>query len=263
MPTPTRAEGIDIYSKYQPHYDSTVKAHDFIIIKASDGKNPNEDVANYQFDEIKDVPIRGAYHYMRSDVPIQDQINAFLSVFNTHNFHFAVADFEKTNNTPSMRFGRNTRSFIDSIKTITNKRCLLYSNRYIIHDWMYRYGQYWMRDNPEEYPLWIAQYPYYGWNDALSNITDLDIWQPTLPAGITTWNFWQYSADGNRKGPENGIPKQYAWQTDPSVDLDVYNGTSDDLTQWLNISQPPTPEPVDRNAVLDEVIQEVEGMKDA
>jgi len=55
----------------------------------------------------------------------------------------------------------------------------------------------------------------------------------------------------------------------PSVDLDVYNGTVEDLRDWLGLNDLPVPEPPapappseDRyNQALDDVIGQVEGLR--
>ena len=162
-----------------------------------------------------------------------------------------MVDFEKTNNSRSLRFARQTKEMIDEVRNVTGQKVIFYSNRYIVQEWLYFYGQYWLRDDPDTYPLWIAQYPYYGWNDSLETITDLNQWQPALPAGVSSWKFWQYSADGNKKGPENGIERQPGTQTDPSVDLDVYNGTADEMHAWLGVGdETPDPVPVPADQVL-------------
>jgi lysozyme len=60
-------------------------------------------------------------------------------------------------------------------------------------------------ENRLDYPLWIR-----------------DIWgTPALPEG-KPWLFWQYSSRGELTG-YNG--------TEPFIDLNVFNGTSEDLAQ--------------------------------
>jgi hypothetical protein len=51
------------------------------------------------------------------------------------------------------------------------------------------------------------------------------------------WKFYQYSADGNGKGPEYGVKS-------PSVDLDVFNGTVEELRDWLGVPITPVESPV-------------------
>lgn len=72
-------------------------------------------------------------------------------------------------------------------------------------------------DNFGDYPLWVADYPPSG------------VYTPTLPAGWTTWDFWQYYG-----GPPSGSTDyvQVPGITTP-VDLDVFNGSAEALAQWV------------------------------
>jgi hypothetical protein len=70
-----------------------------------------------------------------------------------------------------------------------------------------------------DWKLWIAQYPF-SWSG-------IDNKQPFLPGGRIQWSFWQFTDDG--KGVEYGLARAN------EGDLDVYNGTLEDLYAWLGI----------------------------
>jgi len=242
-----RATGIDIYQKYQPNYVHQGH-HDFIILKVSDGSLSKEFERLYAQSEL--VPLKIAYHYLRSGMEAQRQIDAFLNTMEGYHFDGVAIDFEKIGNSPSMQFGQILHDTLLGVKAETNKRTLLYSSPSIIQEWLFWYGHTtWVR----EWPLWIAQWPYYGWNDVMYNVPLTEEWQPRLPAGTVDWKIWQYSADKNKKGPENGIMKKYAWSVAPSVDMDVYNGTPAEMMEWFNVTQPPTPPPPSNTFPIDVV----------
>uniref|UniRef100_A0A6M3KTN5 Putative glycoside hydrolase n=1 Tax=viral metagenome TaxID=1070528 RepID=A0A6M3KTN5_9ZZZZ len=247
-----RAQGID-FSKHQWGYEATVKAHDFAMVRASIGW-----VTDIRFtqhvESIVDVPVRMAYHYFRS-LGISDplfwrrQADHYLETVYPYCLDAYVLDFERANNLPSVRFGSGARQWIDYVAEETGKFVILYINPASYQEYLLQYGQTWMND----YPLWVAQYPYKGWNDKLQGVYD-GTWQPRLPAGHKEWKFWQFSADGNRKGTENGLVKK-SWELTPSVDLDVYNGSLAEMKEWLGMGapvpeppptppEPPTPAPV-------------------
>lgn len=277
-----RAQGIDIYSGYQPEYNYKIKKHGFVILKASDGSWTNPDLREAsakmpapQLMQIAHVPLKGAYHYLRYNISVDRQVKSLLDAARVTDadilrgyakpgqkwlFDFLAVDFEKKYNKPSMRFGHDTKEIMDQVRRETGLEVFFYSNKYIIQDWLYKYGNFWMRDDPEKYPLWIAQYPYYGWNDnlldALQDRHDLRFSDPSLPAGMFSWSIWQYSADGNRKGVENGIKKPAHYVYSPAVDLLVFNG---DLTAFYqkigkplpNKPQQPPSEDTEPEAVVD------------
>ena len=223
-----RAQGLDV-SHYQRAYVPQAH-HDFVIIKASDGL-----WTNYLFDthlfEAEPVAFVGAYHYLRSGYSVAGQIDTLLNT--AVNVDFYACDFEKFNNSPSAKFARDAEEFCREVTARTNLPCLFYSNPSIIQEWMFQYGVYWVRDYAD---LWIAQWPYCGWNNRLYEVPDeAKGWSPRLPAGCTQWRVWQFSADNNGKGAENGV-------TSPDVDLDVFNGTDDDFLTWLGKGEVEEPE---------------------
>lgn len=258
-----RAQGFDI-SYAQDEYRSEVKKHDFGIIRVCQGTT--EDIRFKQHaDEIEPVPVKGGYLYLRS-INITDpmfwlpQVETFLKLLDGKKFHIGMVDFEKKGNSPSMRFAEGARKSLDYINANSDLEGVLYTNPDTYQAWMLQYGQKWMND----YPLMVAQYPFdRKWDDQLNNVYT-GTWHPRLPAGHLAWLFWQFSADGNQKGPENGIPRR-AWHVvPPALDLSVFNGTKEQLfARYLKVKpqEPPVPVAIDRNAVLDEAILALEGLK--
>lgn len=185
-----RAQGTDI-SNWQTEW--TPQEHqDFVIIKASDGVTKNS-LYDQHFNAANDAGmIIGAYHYFRSGIPWENQVTAFISA--QLYADFLALDFEQYGNTASVTFALDALNFLEEL----DKPALLYSNPATIQEWMFQLGVYW----PQTYDnLWIAQWPYYGWNDRMLEVPYPEYgWEPRLPAGCTAWRFWQYSADCNCRG---------------------------------------------------------------
>lgn len=247
-----RAQGIDISPRSTHRYMHKMD-HDFVIVGVSDGRAVLDGSAQL-LEDAQDAEFVLAYHYARSDVPPGKQIETYLSAIEGHRVDGNNVDFEKRNNIGSEKFALNVKFMIDSFTAETNLRSLLYSRSGVIQEWMFHFGVDFIRRS--EYFLWQAQWPFYGWNDALLNIRDPEYWQPRLPAGVTDWKLWQYSADYNGKGSVHGVDS-----TD--VDLDVFNGTVEDMREWLYPeTEEPAPEIPDKESylkALDWVRRTVEG----
>lgn len=211
-----RAHGIDI-SKWQDTFDPTVNPDDidFIILRASFGVTTDP-----KFDEFvaasQAIPIRGAYHYFQSAHPWKAQADHFVSVVEGQGFHFYALDVESTGNERSQKFADDAERWLKYVAKKVDQPLLLYTNPNLYRTWLRPFGD-WMKD----WPLWIAQYFF----EPDRNRT------PALPAGVTDWTIWQYSADSppNEKGAEYGVGSR-------NIDLDVFNGSVADMRRWLGLN---------------------------
>lgn len=85
----------------------------------------------------------------------------------------------------------------------------------------------------KDYDLWVARYPYdlgtktSPWWDGLANYSP-------RPGEWDTWDFWQYSADGNGKGAMYGAESA-------SIDLDIFNGDQAKFNSIYGEVIPPLP----------------------
>ena len=256
-----RAQGIDISHNQKKYIQQD--HHDFVIVKCSDGY-ALDDRFEEHLDSITGIPV-GAYHYLRYNVSVELQVQTTLEAIDGQGVAFVACDFERTYNVKSKKFALDCYQYILAMLKQQPAPVLLYSSWSIIQEWMFQQGVFWARHYPY---LWIAQWPYNGWNDRMYEVPDtVHGWQPALPAGVDDWHFWQYSADGNRKGPENGINKEYMFSATPSVDMNVFNGTAEDLHKWLEWESEEKPEPTppvvvtNRAAVIDECITALQALK--
>lgn len=221
-----RATGIDI--SYAQGAYARQTWHDFVIARAAYGTLEDSWFGRHM-EQVEGVPVVGAYQYMRSPnvVSWRAQADALARITEPHldRIHFLAIDFEKFYNKPSMAFARGAFALIDWIAAWSGRRTLLYSSPSVVQEWMFHYGVYDARTWGD---LWVAQWPFRGWDPVLETVPVDEDWQPRLPAGCSKWQIWQYSADGNRKGMVNGVKSH-------DVDLDVYNGTLQEMRAWLGL----------------------------
>jgi hypothetical protein len=170
------------------------------------------------------VPIRGAYHYFRSEhspinksitFPWKKQADFFLKCVKGKDFDFYALDFEvnkfpefgnEVDNIDDVDFSNNAKEWMDYVHEASEgKQLMIYTNINL-------YTKYrgWM----DKWPLWIAHPRKDLRRDA----------KPGLPQDAKKWRIWQYAwAD---KGEEYGVRSD-------KIDLNVYNGTKEDLRSWL------------------------------
>ncbi len=215
-----RAFGIDI-SKYDGKTFTPERAKrtiDFVIQRASYGMYKDEAFDSLVEGSLK-VNIRGFYHYLSSAVPWREQGDRFIEIVEKHPHHFLVCDFEGAYNNLNASFVDSCRSFMEYVRQKTGKIVVLYTNPNIYDNVLMRYAHP-EKPWPEHWPLWIAQYPYIIPNAIYENT------KPRLPAKRrTSWAFWQYTDKGN--GEDVGLPEA------KGVDLNVFNGSTSDLEEWL------------------------------
>jgi len=228
----TRAHGVDL-SRWDVSFDpakATGKI-DFAIMKASEG-NFRDSKFMEIWAGVKKLPIRGAYHYLRSGLGWQVQADFFLSVVKGLDFHLYAMDFEGTGNTMGAAFADTAHRWMDYVARKTGRMVILYSNPSHYDADLHPYGD-WMKD----YPLWIAHYFYNPSPDK----------NPSLPRFRKPgdWSIYQYASERNFPGHarEYGTPVT-------SIDLNVFNGTVDEMRHWLKldqvvapVTQPVTPVP--------------------
>lgn len=235
-----RAHGIDI-SYSQEFFDVAANQADiqFIIIRASNGVKKDSKFDQF-VEDIAQVPIRGAYHYFRSErspaksypkpadqvwFPWKDQAKLFLDCVSDKGFHFYALDFERNeipmadgqkalDNIVDESFSSNAQEWMRYVAKETGKPVLIYTNAGLYQPWM------------NEWPLWIAQWPAKPNRDEAPNLSKI---------AATEWKFWQYWAEK----PPNRKAKEYGVSNDPqkNVDLNVFNGTMEELRRWLQLDE--------------------------
>ena len=200
-----RAKGIDL-SHWQKTFEPKGNI-DFIIQKVSEGL-AKDALYNVLLPSVKTLERRGGYHYFRTEVDPIAQAEFFFNTQGGQGFKFLVVDYEGTGNVLDATGEANLAEFVEELTIYTNKPILLYTSPYTLRDSLIAYDDDWAN-----VPLWIAHY-----KDG-----EPETWG-------NPWKFWQYTSEGD--GTEYGVGSTH-------VDLNVFNGTVEELDAWLGI------EPVD------------------
>lgn len=242
----TRAHGIDI-SHHQGQYilAKTWGQVNFAIAKLGEGYNspystgepgnPTEFLRLWN-EGCALVPMRGAYFYQRSGYSWQLQAGKFLEAVDKLEVkpHMLWCDLEKINNTLDKAMMADTLRIMDywfqqAPEYVTG----LYTNIDILQNYILTigkesYGPEWIA-RILGYPLWVAQY--YGTPNG----------QPLLPSGVKEWKIHQYTDKGDSFKIVDGVRHRHYG----SPDLDVYNGTIQQMEEWLGVEaeDAPTPPP--------------------
>jgi GH25 family lysozyme M1 (1,4-beta-N-acetylmuramidase) len=226
-----RATGIDI-SYYQGAFQYKGNI-DFVIIKATEGTLYTDPNFAYNLEEVQRVPIRGAYHYFRSSMNAMLQAEHFLDMVHGRGFHFLAVDYEKANNTLGNDAQLNLKDFWDHLKKLTDLPLILYTSPYIYRDQLCALNVFW-----GSVPIWMAHY----------NGMDPQNASPWL-FDASEWILWQYSNTG--MGRNYGVGSL-------DVDLNVFNGTPEDMVEYFQVGQPVIPPVNIRAETIRECIEALE-----
>ena len=149
--------------------------------------------------------VRGAYHFFR---PFRDPEAQARNLLQTAQLGLgdlpAVLDIEVRDGVDPGTIIDRMKDWLDIVEAGTGRKPLVYTSP----------GFWQTLGSPRfsDYPLWIA---HHGRN-----------W-PTIPRGWTTFAFWQYSSSGELAGITG------------RVDLDVFNGSPDDLEAFIETGRVP------------------------
>jgi GH25 family lysozyme M1 (1,4-beta-N-acetylmuramidase) len=157
------------------------------------------------------------------------QADFFINTVKDKDFQFFALDVEGGKN-PREYIGaernyyskqdvKNIGEWVNYVEEKTGKPVLLYTRTGILRDKLLPKD----RDNLKKLKLWLAWYPEPEHNTDPEKDDPYKIY--SLP-GISHWHIWQHSADKNKKGAEYGVKSS-------GIDLDVFNGTLDDMKSWL------------------------------
>lgn len=151
----------------------------FIIIRATAGKNKKDNYFSYNWGEAKKKNIvRGAYHYYRPNENSTDQANNFIKNVELEKGDFApVLDIEEEPNIQSIA---SLRTGIQNWLTLVEAH---YGVKPIIYTGDSFYKDYIKGNGFENYSIWIANY-------------NKTIKQPKAK----DWIIWQFSDQGKVKG---------------------------------------------------------------
>ena len=203
-------QGIDV-SHYQGAVDWQQVAQAgkaFAFAKATDGITyvDPQFAANWSGIQAAGL-VRGAYHFFEPNDDATQQAQHFLATVQLASGDLApVLDVETTGGVSDSQIWSGVTTWLQVVEEATGRQPILYTA-----------PGFWDSHSPDltltRYPLWLADYAT----------------QPTLPNGWTSRLFWQYSQSGTVAGVTG------------AVDLDVFNGTMQDLQKLVQGSSKGAP----------------------
>lgn len=257
--------GVDV-SHWQTSVDWTVLKQngvEFGIIKASQGDyylDPHCKIHLKNAQEAGVIP--GLYHWCDPIVRSDAQCVAFLKASKDLEFHFVALDVEqqwadwaewkkgkiKKLVSPD-KISSCAHEMAIYLKERLQKPVLIYTRTSFINQYA-KPALAWLN----QYPLWLAYYPYKqtrvktDWDTFKSDYKPTNK-APVLPKGCENWMFWQFTGD---KFVLPGVTT--------ALDINYYNGTIEDMKTWVGIL--PEPEPVqpvqEENITIEDRIAKLE-----
>lgn len=223
--TKGRAYGIDL-SRWEPRFHYTQAQPgliDFCFIKATQDVVWVDTAFEQLYMDIQPLRVTGAYHYLSSGYRGRDQAVHFLKTVGMKRFEVLIVDFEETGNTMNDDFVRACYEWLVYVsQERPNQKVVLYTNPNLYDSVLNPTAwRLWGRDVFADWDLWIAQYYWMVNPDG----------EPTMKTR-KDWKVWQMSAAGD--------PAVHG--TDGWCDIDVFNGTLEELSKWAQVeTDPPIP----------------------
>jgi lysozyme len=205
IPSNYSIHGIDV-SRYQQVIDwdnvkqmqvENVKI-DFAFIKATEGVNNVDPYFHRNWKKAKDAAMaRGAYHFFIATRSGKTQAENFIRKVQLEPGDLPpVLDVEERYGVPPQKLRQRVLDFLATVEEYYKVKPILYTN--------VDFYQYYLKDEFDGYPLWVAHYL-----------------QKERPRIYRDWAFWQH----NESGRVNGIAA--------FVDFNVFNGDSTAFSNLL------------------------------
>ena len=200
----------------------------FIAAKASEGASFKDSQFTRNWAEMRRIGVcRMAYHYMRFSTSAVAQKDNLLSATSDWDWEHdrLVLDCEEESALTASQITDVVNTLMAQLRTVTGRLPILYSRA----EWVNR--KIIVSRLPNNVDWWLAHYlkplpePQY---------TPEKSPPPALPKGVTNWLIHQTCEKGN--GSEYGVASHY-------VDLDRWNGTSDDILAYFGLTGHPEPVP--------------------
>lgn len=182
--------GIDV-SAWQNEIDFKKVKNDgikIVYIKSSEGNTYRDYYFERNYAKAKESGLCiGVYHYVkaRNNQEAIEEAKFFASVINGKQIDCKLAmDFEDFGNLSRTEINSIALTFLETVKKITNKEVVVYSNTYTAKNVFY--------GTITTYPLWIAQY---------------GVCKPSANGNWKTWVGFQYTSTGSVNGINGNVDR--------------------------------------------------------
>lgn len=161
--------------------------------------------------------IFGAYHVLwpANRNPIAEA-DWFLS--KCGDVDLAVLDVELTGGLSKSAVQDQAKVWLDHVAARVNTRVMVYTG-----SWFWNIVAGW----EDEYPLWEAEYTASTPRGGIQREQQPEDGAPAF-IGWSDWRMWQWTSGGDSHGADS-----------ESMDYNVFNGTEEELRQWLSLSDEP------------------------
>ena len=218
----------------------------FVFVKASENTFADSKFSQHWQGSKSVGMLRGAYHFFHPEANNSaQQASAFIQSVGADKGELPpVLDLEQVyiNGNPiSLPTGDAMlaviKQWLDPVESAFGRKPMIYASAFFLNQ--QGVNAPWLNN----YPLWIAQYPYApGTNDQYKSVSAIPTptsGMPQQPSSFQPWTFWQYSS----KGQLAGFPPSQL------LDFDYFNGSLNDLTAFASKAAPvavqpaPAPQP--------------------
>jgi GH25 family lysozyme M1 (1,4-beta-N-acetylmuramidase) len=222
--------GVDIsayqYSsdgKQKPNFDIINSKCEFVAVRAGISWGYTDKWFSFSWEHLT-VP-RMAYHVVYPEESAVSQMQHFLNIVRPTATDRLVLDMELDHGQTKTKITDTLIQCLEYVREQTGRYPIIYSRA----SWI---NQFVDVSQLPEVDWWLANYltalPY-------PQFTPEKNPPPALPKGVKKWLIHQTCEKGN--GAEYGVASYY-------VDLDRWNGTSDDILEYFGLTGQPEPEPV-------------------
>jgi lysozyme len=191
----------------------------FVLVKATEGANYSDPTFKDNWTGAKSAGLlRGAYCFFHPNADPAAQANLFINSVKALNDSAEIPhalDLEVADGMSPDKVVAGAKIWLDMVEQAFGRKPFIYSSVSFLGTSFVVMGGG-PPDWAKNYPLWLAWYP--------NQYTDGMV--PLMPRGWYSWTVWQYS----QAGTVNGI--------NAKVDMDVFNGSVDDLYKFAGTSSP-------------------------
>jgi GH25 family lysozyme M1 (1,4-beta-N-acetylmuramidase)/uncharacterized protein YraI len=216
----TGTPGIDV-SHHQDRVDwkkVAAAGYRFAVIRASYGSDVKDRRFETHWEGAQQAGLRiSSYHFLLPEQPVDVQMSLWFNTLGSRRPDFPlVLDVEKNSTgMPREAVTAVVRECLNRIQQRDGRKAIIYTR-----------GSFWNRQilpssDWAQHDLWVANY-----------VANPAVTLPGLPTDWKQWRFWQYSESGQVPGISG------------NVDLNWFNGASDQLMAYTGGSSSPIPVPI-------------------
>jgi len=192
----------------------------FVFIKATEGVGYTDSTFADNWEGAKASGIlRGAYCFFHPNQDARQQADRFVRTIRDREDDGELPcsiDLEVTDGVSNRKIIVGVKTWLDEVEQLLGRRPMIYSGVSFLETSLTEQGE--PPEWAQGFDLWLGWFP----RKYVQGMT------PLMPRGWHKWKFWQYSGEGRISGIQ------------PQVDLDIFNGTAEELIAFARAGAPET-----------------------